>query len=115
MGYNIGFFKATDTGYTGKIQTLVHNFQVEFHRVIDPTTSSSRPQALAYSRHICRFSGLATTTTPPIAAFFACPQICSKSVMNFPFPQRARCHPACGAPGIFVWLIWRAASSAPSA
>jgi uncharacterized protein (DUF736 family) len=22
MGYNIGFFKATDTGYTGKIETL---------------------------------------------------------------------------------------------
>jgi hypothetical protein len=22
MGYNIGFFRATDTGYTGKIETL---------------------------------------------------------------------------------------------
>jgi uncharacterized protein (DUF736 family) len=35
MGYNIGFFRATKTGFVGKIQTLVHNLdEVEFHRVV---------------------------------------------------------------------------------
>ena len=35
MGYNIGFFKATDTGYTGKIETLALKVQADFHRVLD--------------------------------------------------------------------------------
>ena len=41
MGYNIGFLKATDTGFSGKIQTLVHNLEVELHRVIDRTNSKA--------------------------------------------------------------------------
>jgi len=41
MGYNIGFFKATDTGFTGKIQTLVHNLEVEFHRVLNRTNGKT--------------------------------------------------------------------------
>jgi uncharacterized protein (DUF736 family) len=35
MGYNIGFFKATDTGYTGTIETLALKIQADFHRVLD--------------------------------------------------------------------------------
>src|SRR5580658_10268334 len=35
MGINIGFFKATNGGYEGKIQTLLHNLEVTFERVID--------------------------------------------------------------------------------
>ena len=41
MGYNIGFFKATDTGFSGKIQTLVHNLEVELHRVLDRTNGKA--------------------------------------------------------------------------
>lgn len=41
MGYNIGFFKATDTGFSGKITTLVHAIDVEFQRVIDRTNSKA--------------------------------------------------------------------------
>lgn len=37
MGYNIGFFKATDTGYTGKIETLALKLTADFHRVLDRT------------------------------------------------------------------------------
>lgn len=37
MAYNIGFFKATDTGYTGKIDTLALKVQADFHRVLDRT------------------------------------------------------------------------------
>lgn len=35
MGYNIGFFTQTDTGFTGKIETLAFKAQADFHRVLD--------------------------------------------------------------------------------
>ncbi len=35
VDYNIGFFKATDTGYTGKIETLSLKVQAEFTRVLN--------------------------------------------------------------------------------
>ena len=41
MGYNIGFFKATDTGYTGKIETLAVKAQADFHRVLDRTNENA--------------------------------------------------------------------------
>jgi uncharacterized protein (DUF736 family) len=41
MGYNIGFFKATDTGFTGTIETLVHKLQVDFQRILDRTNSKA--------------------------------------------------------------------------
>lgn len=41
MAYNIGFFKATDTGFEGKIQTLVHNLQVRFNRVLNRTNGKA--------------------------------------------------------------------------
>lgn len=41
MGYNIGFFKATDTGFSGRITTLLHDCEVEFHRVLDRTHSKA--------------------------------------------------------------------------
>lgn len=37
MAFNIGFFKTTDTGYAGKIETLALKIQAEFHRVLDRT------------------------------------------------------------------------------
>ena len=37
MGYNIGFFKKTDTGFAGNIETLTLKTQAEFHRVLDRT------------------------------------------------------------------------------
>jgi uncharacterized protein (DUF736 family) len=40
MGYNIGFFKATDTGYTGTIETLALKVQAEFHRVLNRTNQN---------------------------------------------------------------------------
>src|SRR5450755_1968535 len=41
MAYNIGFFKATDTGYTGKIDTLAVKVQVDFTRVLDRTNENA--------------------------------------------------------------------------
>ena len=41
MGYNIGFFKATDTGYTGTIETLTHKLKVDFHRILDRTNGKA--------------------------------------------------------------------------
>lgn len=41
MGYNIGFFKSTDTGFEGKIETLTHKLTVEFHRVLNRTNSKA--------------------------------------------------------------------------
>jgi uncharacterized protein (DUF736 family) len=41
MGYNIGFFKATDTGFSGRVTTLLHDSEVEFHRVLDRTNSKA--------------------------------------------------------------------------
>ena len=41
MGYNIGFFKATDTGFSGRITTLVHDLEVEFHRILDRTNNKA--------------------------------------------------------------------------
>jgi len=41
MGINIGFFKATNGGYEGKIQTLLHNLTVTFERVIDRTNEKA--------------------------------------------------------------------------
>jgi uncharacterized protein (DUF736 family) len=41
MGYNIGFFKATNSGYEGKIETLTHKLTVEFHRVLNRTNSKA--------------------------------------------------------------------------
>jgi uncharacterized protein (DUF736 family) len=40
MGFNIGSFKKTDTGFTGRITTLLHNIQVDFHRVLDRTNEN---------------------------------------------------------------------------
>jgi uncharacterized protein (DUF736 family) len=37
MAFNIGFFKPTDTGYTGKIDTLAVKVQADFQRVLDRT------------------------------------------------------------------------------
>jgi len=41
MGYNIGFFKKTDTGFTGKIDTLAVKAQADFHRVLDRTNENA--------------------------------------------------------------------------
>jgi uncharacterized protein (DUF736 family) len=41
MGYNIGFFKATNSGYEGTIQTLCHKFQAEFTRVTNRTNQNA--------------------------------------------------------------------------
>ena len=41
MAYNIGFFKTTDNGYAGKIETLAIKAQVEFHRVTDRTNENA--------------------------------------------------------------------------
>jgi uncharacterized protein (DUF736 family) len=35
MGYNIGSFKATNSGYAGKIETLAFKIQAEFIRVLN--------------------------------------------------------------------------------
>ena len=48
MGYNIGFFKATDTGFSGQITTLLQDFEVEFHWVLDRTN----PKAPALRCHL---------------------------------------------------------------
>ncbi len=37
MGYAIGFFKATNSGYEGKIETLALKIQAEFTRVVTRT------------------------------------------------------------------------------
>jgi uncharacterized protein (DUF736 family) len=37
MGYAIGFFKATNSGFEGKIETLALKIQAEFTRVINRT------------------------------------------------------------------------------
>jgi len=41
MGYNIGSFKATDNGYTGRIETLALKVQADFHRVLDRTNQNA--------------------------------------------------------------------------
>lgn len=41
MGYNIGFFKKTDTGFAGTIETLCHRVPAEFHRVLDRTNENA--------------------------------------------------------------------------
>jgi uncharacterized protein (DUF736 family) len=41
MGYNIGSFKATDTGYTGTIETLTHKITAEFTRVLNRTNQNA--------------------------------------------------------------------------
>lgn len=41
MGYNIGFFKATNSGYEGKIETLAIKIQAEFTRVINRTNQNA--------------------------------------------------------------------------
>jgi uncharacterized protein (DUF736 family) len=42
MGCNIGFFKATNGGYEGKIITLLHNLtDVSFERVTDRTNENA--------------------------------------------------------------------------
>lgn len=41
MAYNIGFFKTTDNGFTGKIETLALKAQVELHRVLNRTNNKS--------------------------------------------------------------------------
>jgi uncharacterized protein (DUF736 family) len=41
MAYNIGFFKATDTGFTGKIDTLALKVQADFHRVLNRTNDNA--------------------------------------------------------------------------
>ena len=41
MGYNIGFFKATDTGFTGKIETLALKLQADFTRVLSRTNQKA--------------------------------------------------------------------------
>lgn len=41
MAYNIGFFTKTDTGFTGKIETLAVKLQAEFQRVLDRTNDNA--------------------------------------------------------------------------
>lgn len=41
MGYNIGSFKASDTGYTGTIETPTHKIVADFTRVLDRTNQSA--------------------------------------------------------------------------
>lgn len=41
MGYNIGSFKVTDTGYTGKIETLALKLQADFTRVLNRTNGNA--------------------------------------------------------------------------
>ena len=41
MAFNIGFFKTTDSGYTGKIDTLAIKAQVEFNRVLNRTNENA--------------------------------------------------------------------------
>jgi uncharacterized protein (DUF736 family) len=41
MGYNIGFFKATDSGYTGTIETLAVEVPAEFTRVLNRTNEKA--------------------------------------------------------------------------
>ena len=41
MAFNIGFFKSTDNGYTGKIDTLAIKAQADFHRVLDRTNENA--------------------------------------------------------------------------
>ena len=41
MAYNIGFFTKTDTGFTGKIETLAVKAQAELTRVIDRTNENA--------------------------------------------------------------------------
>ena len=41
MGYNIGSFKATDTGYTGTIETLTHKITADFTRVLNRTNQNA--------------------------------------------------------------------------
>ena len=41
MAYNIGFFKATDTGFKGKIETLALKIEAEFTRVINRTNENA--------------------------------------------------------------------------
>jgi uncharacterized protein (DUF736 family) len=48
MGINIGFFKAVNGGYEGKITTLLHNLSVAFERVLD-RTSENQPAFRIYS------------------------------------------------------------------
>jgi uncharacterized protein (DUF736 family) len=43
MAYNIGFFKSTDTGFSGKIETLAVKIQAEFHRVTNRTNENAPP------------------------------------------------------------------------
>lgn len=45
MGINIGFFKATNGGYKGKITTLLHNLSVTFERILDHTSEKDGPGA----------------------------------------------------------------------
>ena len=49
MGYAIGFFKATNSGYEGKITTLLHNLtDVTFERLLD-RTSENQPAFRIYN------------------------------------------------------------------
>ena len=41
MGYNIGFFKKTDTGFAGSIETLALKIPAEFTRVLDRKTENA--------------------------------------------------------------------------
>jgi uncharacterized protein (DUF736 family) len=41
MGYAIGFFKATNSGYAGKIETLALKIQAEFTRVLNRTNQKA--------------------------------------------------------------------------
>jgi len=41
MDYNIGFFKPTENGYAGKIETLAFKTEAEFHRVLDRTNGNA--------------------------------------------------------------------------
>jgi uncharacterized protein (DUF736 family) len=41
MGYAIGFFKATNSGYEGKIETLAFKIQAEFTRIVNRTNQKA--------------------------------------------------------------------------
>ncbi|WP_263353315.1 DUF736 domain-containing protein [Acidicapsa acidisoli] len=41
MAYNIGFFTKTDSGFTGKIETLAVRATAEFHRILNRTNENA--------------------------------------------------------------------------
>jgi uncharacterized protein (DUF736 family) len=51
MGYNIGFFKKTETGFAGNIETLAVKIPAEFTRVLD-RKSENAPAFEVFSKDL---------------------------------------------------------------